>query len=297
MSWFEKLLPSRIRTEANQKSTVPEGLWTKCDGCSAVLFKAELERNLDVCPKCDHHMRIGARRRLTMFLDENGREEIAPNLEPVDLLKFKDSKKYKDRIVQAQKSTGEKDALIAMRGAVKGVPVVAAAFEFKFMGGSMGSVVGERFVRAANVSLEKRIPFICFSASGGARMQEALFSLMQMGKTSAALAKLSEKGIPYISVLTDPTMGGVSASFATLGDLNIAEPKALIGFAGPRVIEQTVRETLPEGFQRSEFLLEKGAIDMIVDRRDMRDKLSSMLAMLSEHLKKPAKQEATTTVA
>ena len=297
MSWFEKLLPSRIRTEANQKSTVPEGLWTKCDGCSAVLFKAELERNLDVCPKCDHHMRIGARRRLTMFLDENGREEIAPNLEPVDLLKFKDSKKYKDRIVQAQKSTGEKDALIAMRGAVKGVPVVAAAFEFKFMGGSMGSVVGERFVRAANVSLEKRIPFICFSASGGARMQEALFSLMQMGKTSAALAKLSEKGIPYISVLTDPTIGGVSASFATLGDLNIAEPKALIGFAGPRVIEQTVRETLPEGFQRSEFLLEKGAIDMIVDRRDMRDKLSSILAMLSEHLKQPAKQEASPTVA
>ena len=289
MSWFEKLLPSRIRTDANQKSTVPEGLWTKCTGCGAVLFRAELERSQDVCPKCDHHMRISARRRLKLFLDEGDRQEIAENLEPVDVLKFKDSKKYKDRITQAQKNTNEKDALIAMKGTVKGVPVVAVAFEFKFMGGSMGSVVGERFIRAANVCLEQNIPLICFSASGGARMQEALFSLMQMAKTSAALTRLSEKGIPYISVLTDPTMGGVSASFATLGDLNIAEPKALIGFAGPRVIEQTVRETLPEGFQRSEFLLEKGAIDMIVDRRDMRDKLASMLSMLSEHLSEPEK--------
>lgn len=292
MSWFEKLLPSRIRTDANQKSTVPEGLWTGCTGCGAVLFRAELERSLDVCPKCDHHMRISARRRLKVFLDENGRQEIGENLEPVDALKFKDSKKYKDRITQAQKATNEKDALVAMSGSVKGVPVVAVAFEFKFMGGSMGSVVGERFVRAADVALERKIPLICFSASGGARMQEALFSLMQMAKTSAALTRLSEKGIPYISVLTDPTMGGVSASFATLGDLNIGEPKALIGFAGPRVIEQTVRETLPEGFQRSEFLLEKGAIDMIVDRREMRDKLSSILSMMCEHLKEPEKVSA-----
>jgi acetyl-CoA carboxylase carboxyl transferase subunit beta len=285
MSWFEKLMPSRIRTESDGKRTVPEGLWTKCGGCEAVLFKAELERSLDVCPKCDHHSRIGARRRLNWFLDETGREEIGANLEPEDVLKFKDSKKYKDRITLAQKNTGEKDALIAMKGSLRGNPVVAVAFEFSFMGGSMGSVVGERFVQAANVCLEQNIPLICFSASGGARMQEALFSLMQMAKTSAVLAKMKKQGIPYISVLTDPTMGGVSASFAMLGDLNVAEPNALIGFAGPRVIQQTVRETLPEGFQRSEFLVEHGAIDLIVDRREMRDRLGSVLSILTN---KPA---------
>jgi len=281
MSWFEKLIPSRIRTETSSKKSIPEGLWTKCDGCQAVLYRAELERHKDVCPKCDHHHRIGARRRLDLFLDEEGREEIGAELEPIDILKFKDSKKYKDRIVQAQKNTDEKDALIAMKGALKGMPLTAAAFEFSYMGGSMGSVVGERFVRAANVSLQERIPFVCFSASGGARMQEALFSLMQMAKTSAVLAKMSEEGIPFVSVMTDPTMGGVSASFAMLGDINVAEPNALIGFAGPRVIEQTVRETLPEGFQRSEFLLEHGAIDMIVSRHDMRDRLANVLGMFT----------------
>ncbi len=281
MSWFEKLMPSRIRTEGGNKKSIPEGLWSKCDGCGAVLYRAELERSMEVCPKCSHHHRIGARRRLDIFLDPAGREEIGASLEPQDILRFRDSKKYKDRIVQAQKDTGEKDALIAMRGMLKGMPVTAVAFEFKFMGGSMGSVVGERFVRAANISLEQRIPLVCFSASGGARMQEALFSLMQMSKTSAVLARLSKAGVPYISVLTDPTMGGVSASFAMLGDLNVGEPKALIGFAGPRVIEQTVRETLPEGFQRSEFLVEHGAIDIIVDRREMRDRLGSVLAILS----------------
>ena len=281
MSWFEKLIPSKIRTEGTAKKAVPEGLWNKCPGCGAVLYRPELERNQEVCPKCDHHMRIGARRRLDLLLDEEGQSEIGANLEPVDRLKFKDQKRYKERIVQAQKSTDEKDALIAMQGAIKGLPVVAAAFEFKFMGGSMGSVVGERFVRAANVCLEKNIPFICFSASGGARMQEAPFSLMQMAKTSAVLAEMSRRGIPFISVMTDPTMGGVSASFAMLGDLNIAEPGALIGFAGPRVIQQTVRETLPEGFQRSEFLLEHGAIDMIIHRQEMRDKLASLLSMMT----------------
>ncbi len=281
MSWFEKLIPSRIRTEASSKKSIPEGLWIKCDACGAVLYRAELERNQDVCPKCGHHFRIGARRRLDLFLDEEGREEIGANLEPVDILKFKDSKKYKDRLAQAQKATGESDALIAMRGQVKGLALVAAAFEFKFMGGSMGSVVGERFVRAANVALESGIPFVCFSASGGARMQEALFSLMQMAKTSAVLARMRKEGVPFVSVMTDPTMGGVSASFAMLGDINVAEPNALIGFAGPRVIEQTVRETLPEGFQRSEFLLEHGAIDMIVDRREMRDRLANVLAILT----------------
>ena len=280
MSWFEKLLPSKIRTDGSAKK-VPEGLWAKCPGCGAVLYRPELERNMEVCPKCEHHMRIGARRRLMSFLDEDGRVEIGAELEPVDRLKFKDLKKYKDRITQAQKSTEEKDALIVMRGTVKGVPLVAGAFEFKFMGGSMGSVVGERFVRAANVSLEQNIPLVIFSASGGARMQEALFSLMQMAKTSAALAQMSKRGIPFISVMTDPTMGGVSASFAMLGDLNIAEPGALIGFAGPRVIQQTVRETLPEGFQRSEFLLEHGAVDMIIHRKDMRDKLASILTILT----------------
>lgn len=283
MNWFEKLMPSRIRTDAgsaDKKGSVPEGLWTKCTACNAVLYRAELERNHEVCPKCNHHMRMGARKRLEHFLDEEGREEIAANLKPVDMLKFKDSKKYKDRISGAQKSTGENDVLIAMRGQVKGVPLVATAFEFKYMGGSMGSVVGEKFVRAANVSLEREIPLVCFSASGGARMQESLFSLMQMSKTSAVLQKMSQRGIPFISVMTDPTMGGVSASLAMLGDINVAEPGALIGFAGPRVIEQTVRETLPEGFQRSEFLLEHGAIDMIIDRRDMRDKLASLLSIM-----------------
>ncbi len=281
MSWFSKLMPSKIRTVGGNKRTVPEGLWIKCDGCSVVLYRSELERNLDVCPKCSHHMRIGGRRRLEIFLDEESRKEIAAGLEPVDVLKFKDSKKYRDRLNTAQKVTGEKDALVAMQGKLEGLPVVAVAFEFKFMGGSMGAVVGERFVRAAELSLKEKRPLICFSASGGARMQEALFSLMQMAKTSAALGQLSDAGIPYISVLTDPTMGGVSASFAMLGDINIAEPKALIGFAGPRVIEQTVRETLPEGFQRSEFLLEHGAIDMIVDRREMRAKISNLLTILT----------------
>ncbi len=282
MSWLKKFLPSQIRTDAGaRKKTVPEGLWAKCAGCNSVLYRAELERNLEVCPKCSHHMRMGARRRLETFLDEEPRVEIGAELTPVDALKFRDSKKYKDRISQAQKATGEEDALVAIMGQVKGVPLVATAFEFRFMGGSMGSVVGERFVRAANASLDNDIPLVCFSASGGARMQEALFSLMQMAKTSAVLAKLSRKGIPFVSVMTDPTMGGVSASLAMLGDLNVAEPNALIGFAGPRVIEQTVRETLPEGFQRSEFLLDHGALDLIVDRREMRDKLASMLAMLT----------------
>jgi len=281
MSWLEKLIPSRIRIDGKQKKTVPEGLWAKCPACDAVLYRADLERNLDVCPKCDHHMRIGARRRLETFLDEEPRVEIGEELEPVDALKFKDLKKYKDRLIQAQKATGETDALIGMMGELKGMPLVAAAFEFKFMGGSMGSVVGERFVRCVDTAIEHNIPFVCFTASGGARMQEALFSLMQMAKTSAALAKMSKRGIPYISVMTDPTMGGVSASLAMLGDLNVAEPKALIGFAGPRVIEQTVRQTLPEGFQRSEFLLEHGAVDMIVDRREMRDRLASVLTMLT----------------
>lgn len=281
MSWLKKFLPSQIRTEGNTKKAVPEGLWAKCPGCNAVLYKAELERHLEVCPKCGHHMRIGARARLEAFLDGEPRVEIGAELQPVDFLKFKDSKRYKDRLAQSQKATGESDALIVMMGQVKSVPLVATAFEFRFMGGSMGSVVGERFVRAANASLENGIPLVCFSASGGARMQEALFSLMQMAKTSAALNRLSANGIPFISVLTDPTMGGVSASLAMLGDVNIAEPGALIGFAGPRVIEQTVRETLPEGFQRSEFLLEKGAVDMIVDRRQMRDRIASILAILT----------------
>jgi len=288
MNWFEKLMPSRIRTDADagdKKGSVPEGLWTKCNSCSAVLYRAELERNHEVCPKCNHHMRMGARKRLENFLDEEPREEIAANVQPVDILKFKDSKKYKDRITGAQKTTNENDVLIVMKGQVKNIPLVAVAFEFKFMGGSMGSVVGEKFVRAANVALEHEIPLVCFSASGGARMQESLFSLMQMAKTSAVLQKMSQRGVPFISVMTDPTMGGVSASLAMLGDINVGEPKALIGFAGPRVIEQTVRETLPEGFQRSEFLLEHGAIDMIIDRRDMREKIASLLSMMQN---KPA---------
>jgi acetyl-CoA carboxylase carboxyl transferase subunit beta len=280
MSWLEKLVPSRIRTEGGNKRQIPEGLWIKCDTCASILYRAELERNLFVCPKCDYHMRIGARQRLDTFLDWDGRSEIGEAVEPVDFLKFKDGKRYRDRLVQAQKSCNEKDALVVVRGAIKGIPAVVAAYEFGFLGGSMGSVVGERFVRGVNVCLEKRIPLVCFTASGGARMQEALVSLMQMAKTSAALARLSAAGIPYISVMTDPTTGGVSASLAMLGDVNVAEPRALIGFAGPRVIEQTVREKLPEGFQRSEFLLDHGAIDMIIDRRQIRDRLASLLAMM-----------------
>lgn len=279
MSWFDKLMPSRIKTGQRTRS-VPEGLWVQCDGCAAQLYRAELKRNLYVCPKCEYHMRIGARDRLEMFLDPNSGQEIATGIKPTDPLKFKDSKRYRDRLSQAQKSTGEDDALVVMAGALKGILVVAAAFEFSFMGGSMGSVVGERFVRAVNYCIEQNRPLICFSASGGARMQEALFSLLQMAKTSTALARLADAGIPYISVMTDPTMGGVSASLALLGDINAAEPKALIGFAGPRVIEQTVGETLPEEFQRAEFLLEKGALDMIVDRRRARDEFAALLAKL-----------------
>jgi acetyl-CoA carboxylase carboxyl transferase subunit beta len=292
MSWFEKLLPSRIRTDVTntEKKSIPEGLWHQCPACQAVLYRAELERNLDVCPKCNHHMRLSGRRRLEVFLDVDGREEVAANVAPIDILKFRDTKKYKDRLASAQKDTNEKDALIVMKGTVLGVPLVAAAFDFRFMGGSMGSVVGERFVRGAEAAMAQKIPYVCFSASGGARMQEALFSLMQMSKTSAVLTRLSEKGIPFISVLTDPTMGGVSASFAMLGDLHIAEPKALIGFAGPRVIEQTVREKLPEGFQRSEFLQEKGAIDMIVHRRDLRETIADLVAIM-QHKASPVRQD------
>lgn len=284
MSWFEKLMPSRIRTDNATKRTVPEGLWVRCVGCDATLYRPELERNLDVCPKCGHHRRIGARRRLEIFLDEGPREEIGSGVEASDVLKFRDSKKYRDRLAAAQKATGEKDAMLVMRGELEGAPIVAAAFDFFFMGGSMGSAVGERFVRGAERALKERIPMVCFSASGGARMQEALFSLMQMAKTSAALARLREERVPFVSVMTDPTMGGVSASLAMLGDINAAEPKALIGFAGPRVIQQTVRETLPEGFQRSEFLLEHGAIDLIIDRREMRARLASLLALLTHHI-------------
>ncbi|MCG8435260.1 MAG: acetyl-CoA carboxylase, carboxyltransferase subunit beta [Gammaproteobacteria bacterium] len=285
MNWFKKLVPSRIKTDAKSRRSVPEGIWTKCPNCSAVLYRAELERNLHVCPKCSHHMRIGARERLLGFLDRDTAEEIGAHIEPVDALKFRDSKKYKDRLASSQKSVEERDALVAMKGTLQGSPIVACAFEFRFMGGSMGSVVGERFVRAANVALQNEIPLISFSASGGARMQEALLSLMQMAKTSAVLARLADHSIPFISVLTDPTTGGVSASLAMLGDINIGEPRALIGFAGPRVIQQTVRETLPEGFQRSEFLVEHGTLDMIVDRREMREKIGRLLAML---LRKPA---------
>jgi acetyl-CoA carboxylase carboxyl transferase subunit beta len=282
MSWFEILLPKTIRTEGSTKKvTVPEGLWTKCPSCSAILYNNELEKNLSVCPKCDHHLRISARTRLNMFLDTAGRKEIGKNIKPVDPLKFKDTKKYKDRIILAQKQTKETDALVVMQGKLDGLDIVAAAFDFNFMGGSMGSVVGERFVRGVNRSVELGIPFIVFTASGGARMQESLFSLFQMAKTSAALTKLSEAGIPYISFMTDPTMGGVSASLAMLGDINVAEPNALIGFAGPRVIEQTVREKLPEGFQRSEFLQEHGAIDMIINRKDIRTKIASILTLLT----------------
>ena len=283
MSWFEKLVPSTITKKETdtKKNAIPEGLWHKCTSCNAILYTSELEKNANVCPKCDFHMRIGARRRLDLFLDAENREEIGENLKPVDPLKFKDSKKYKDRITQAQKKTKENDALIVMQGTLQGQAIVVAAFDFSFMGGSMGSVVGERFVRGVNRSIEIGAPFVVFTASGGARMQESLFSLFQMTKTSAALTKLAAAHLPYISFMTDPTMGGVSASLAMLGDLNVAEPKALIGFAGPRVIEQTVRETLPEGFQRSEFLQEHGAIDMIIDRREMRKEIASVLAILT----------------
>ena len=279
MTWFEKIIPSRIKTERRTRS-VPEGLWIKCPACDAVLYRAELERNLQVCPKCSHHMRITGRDRLMRFLDEGSTQEFANEVEPDDPLRFRDSKRYRDRLLAAQKQTGEKDALVVMAGTLKGLEVVACAFEFRFLGGSMGSVVGERFVRAAEYCLAHGRPLVCFTASGGARMQEGLLSLLQMSKTSAALARMADQRLPFVSVLTDPTTGGVSASLAMLGDLNIAEPRALIGFAGPRVIEQTVRETLPEGFQRSEFLLDHGAIDLIVDRRDLRDRIAALLAML-----------------
>lgn len=282
MSWFERILPPKVKASNKSKRGVPEGLWTKCGTCDAVLYRAEVERNLDVCPKCDFHMRMPAERRLETFLDDGKGELVGGDLKPVDILRFKDSRRYRDRLNEAQKSTGHHDALVVRKGQLKGLPLVAAAFEFEFMAGSMGSVVGERFVRAVHTCIDERRALVCFSASGGARMQEALFSLMQMAKTSAALTQLSEERLPYISVLTDPTMGGVSASFAMLGDVIVAEPGALIGFAGPRVIEQTVRETLPEGFQRSEFLLEHGAVDMIVDRRHMRDRLYALLSMLMQ---------------
>ncbi len=280
MSWLDKLLPSRIKTNSANRRSVPEGVWTKCDSCNATLYRAELTRNLEVCPKCGRHMRISARARLDSFLDPDDREEIGPGIKPVDKLRFRDSRRYKDRLTSANRETGENDALVAIRGNVRNISLVAAAFEFEFMGGSMGSVVGERFVRAVDVCINRHVPLVCFSASGGARMQEALISLFQMAKTSSALGKLRSAGLPYISVLTNPTMGGVSASLGTLGDINIAEPGALIGFAGPRVIEQTVRETLPEEFQKSEFLLEHGNIDMITRRRDMRDTIASILSIL-----------------
>lgn len=292
MSWLKKLLPSKIRTETSQKKGVPEGLWVKCLGCGSVLYRTELVKNLSVCPNCNHHHRLSARDRLEQFLDEAGQEEIAKNLEPIDRLKFKDSKKYKDRITQAQKSTGEKEALVVMKGNLKGQPVVVSAFEFNFMGGSMGATVGEKFVRAVDLAIAQNRPYICFTASGGARMQEGLFSLMQMAKTAAALAKFSACKLPFIVVLTDPTMGGVSASFASLGDIIIAEPNALIGFAGPRVIEQTVRQTLPEGFQRSEFLLEHGHIDMILERKNLRSTLAELIAKLSKRNISNSKDEA-----
>lgn len=288
-NWLDKIMPSMIRSESKQRTSVPEGLWKKCPKCGGFLYKPELDKNLDVCPKCNHHMRLVARRRLDIFLDEEGREEIAADLEPWDRLKFKDTRRYKERLVQNQKATGEKDALVVMRGATLGIPLVACAFEFNFLGGSMGQVVGEKFVRAANIALEERIPLVCFSASGGARMQEAILSLMQMAKTAAVLERMKQEGIPYISVLTDPVFGGVSASLAMLGDLNIAEPNALIGFAGPRVIEQTVREKLPEGFQRSEFLLEHGAVDMILHRHKLRERIAAVLAKFTGQ-EKPAEE-------
>ncbi|MGB0223932.1 MAG: acetyl-CoA carboxylase, carboxyltransferase subunit beta [Marinobacterium sp.] len=288
-NWLEKIVPSLARNDEKKRNSIPEGLWEKCPKCESVLYKPELDKTLHVCPKCDHHLRIGARQRLNYFLDEGSTKEIAADIEPIDRLKFKDSKKYKDRLTAAQRDTGEKDALVAMKGTLEGNPVAAVAFEFRFMGGSMGTVVGERFVRAAEVSLAEGIPLVCFSTSGGARMQEALFSLFQMARTSAVLEEMRVKGIPFISVLTDPVYGGVSASLAMLGDLNVAEPRALVGFAGPRVIEQTVREKLPEGFQRSEFLLEHGQVDMIIERGEMRSRLAKMLRQMQGQ---PAQQLA-----
>lgn len=283
MSWLNRIVPSIIRSEASdRKVSVPEGLWRNCPKCISAIYRPELEKNQHVCPKCDHHMRISARKRLESFLDKNTTTELFAELEPVDRLKFRDSKKYKDRLVAAQRATGEKDALIAMRGELTGVAIVAVAFEFGFMGGSMGSVVGEKFVRAAEQALKERIPLICFAASGGARMQEALFSLMQMAKTSAALERMKQAGVPYISVLTDPVYGGVSASLAMLGDLNVSEPFALCGFAGPRVIEQTVREKLPEGFQRAEFLLEHGTVDMIIHRHELTEKIGGLVRKMTQ---------------
>ncbi|ABB75205.1 acetyl-CoA carboxylase, carboxyltransferase subunit beta [Nitrosospira multiformis] len=288
MSWFQKLLPPKIkRKESGEKKAVPEGLWSKCASCEAVLYYSDLGNNLNVCPKCGHHNRISARVRLDLFLDPENRREIGAEVHPLDPLKFKDSKRYSDRLAEAKRETNEDDSLVVMQGSVKTVPVVVAAFEFGFMGGSMGSVVGERFIRGVQTCVDRRLAFVCFAASGGARMQEGLLSLMQMAKTTAVLTRLSREGLPFISVLTDPTMGGVSASFAFIGDVVIAEPGALIGFAGPRVIEQTVRQTLPEGFQRSEFLLEHGAIDMIVDRRRMRDKIANLCTLLM-HASPPA---------
>ena len=281
MSWLQKILPPKInRVVGRNRKNVPEGLWSKCPKCDSVLYRTDLEANAEVCPQCDYHNRISARDRLNLLLDQEGRIEIGADVQPIDPLKFKDTKRYADRIKASQSEVGETDALLVMQGTVKQVPVVAASFEFKFMGGSMGSVVGERFVRGVQAAIDSKSAFICVSASGGARMQEGLFSLMQMAKTSAALTRLSQAGLPYISVLTDPTMGGVSASFAMLGDIIVAEPQALIGFAGPRVIEQTVRETLPDGFQRAEFLVDHGAVDIIIDRRQMRDKLSVLIANL-----------------
>ena len=282
MSWIDKILPSGVRSEGGEKrSSVPEGLWKKCVKCEAVLYRPDVDRNDDVCPKCDHHSRIGARRRLDVFLDPDKREEVLTDIEPVDRLKFKDKKRYRDRLSGAQKSTGEKDALIAMTGDVQGLPVVAVAFEFNFHGGSMGYAVGEKFTRAAQIALEKNIPMVCFSASGGARMQEALISLMQMAKTSAVIERMKQQGVPYISVMTDPVYGGVSASLALLGDINIAEPDARVGFAGPNIIEQTIRQKLPKGFQRSEFLLEHGSIDMIVHRNEMRGVIAGLLSKMT----------------
>jgi acetyl-CoA carboxylase carboxyl transferase subunit beta len=281
MSWLKKLLPPKInRDGGSPKKNVPEGLWSKCDACEAVLYRTDLEKNLSVCPKCNHHNRLTARERLDTLLDTEGRYEIGYEVQPIDTLKFKDSRRYTERLDEARKETEEDDALVVMQGSIKTIPLVVAAFEFKFLGGSMGSVVGERFVRGVQVCLEQKLPFVCFTASGGARMQEGLLSLMQMSKTCAALTQLGAEKLPFVSVLTDPTMGGVSASFALIGDVVFAEPNALIGFAGPRVIEQTVRETLPDGFQRSEFLLQHGAIDLIVDRREMRDKLASVITLL-----------------
>lgn len=280
MNWFDKLLPPKIKSRGVVKKAVPEGLWSKCPACASVLYHAEIEKNVGVCPRCDHHMRISARKRLAAFLDAAEYSEVGADLQPVDFLKFKDSKRYKDRLTEAVRTTGESEALLVAKGRLQGLSLVAAAFEFGFMGGSMGSVVGERFVRGVDVCIAERLPFVCFAASGGARMQEGLTSLMQMAKTSAALARLADEALPFVSVLTDPTMGGVSASFAMLGDVIIGEPKALIGFAGPRVIEQTVRETLPEGFQRSEFLLDHGALDMIVHRHKLRDTVARLLSIM-----------------